>query len=254
MRRAGKQQEALLSIIEATEYKKTIARSAFPNIKSNILKALEEKDIIRFIDRKVSRIEQSDHINSAEMFSIAIDKDEQKKINKLIKKDAVKLLHDAELIPYLHAINKKYKKGEQVLILIPRLDFEHEALNLIRSEFTDDYIYQSSKLANDLRYEIWEQVQKDVRFIIGTRSSLFLPFKNLKHIVLLQEHDSSYKQFDPSPRYHARDAAIMLAHQLKSSICLFSNTPSFESLLNNHQKNIFHYKSLLVKERIKKLQ
>ncbi len=236
LRRAAKQQEALLAIIEASESQKEIARTSLAHIKSNILKALEEKNIIVFIDRVVSRIETEEPTKKVNFSGVKIDPKQQKKIKNLLKKDAVQLLNDAELIPYLYAINKKYQPGEQTLILIPNIDFEHEALTIIQNEYANDFIFQNSKQGNDVRYEIWDKVQKDVRFIIGTRSSLFLPFKNLKHILLLQEHDPAYKQFDPSPRYHARDAAIILAHQLKAKICLFSNTPSFESLLNNHQK------------------
>lgn len=239
LRRAAKQQEALLSIIETSENQKEIARTSLSHIKSNILKALEEKNIIISIDRVVSRIEQHKPSNKEAAKELTIDPAQHKKIKNLLKKDGVKLLHDAELIPYLYTINKKYKQGEQCLILIPNIDFEHGALSMIQSEYPNDFIYQNSKLGNDVRYEIWDKVQKGVRFIIGTRSSLFLPFKNLKHILLLQEHDPAYKQFDPSPRYHARDAAIILAHQLKAKISLFSNTPSFESLLNNHQKKYF---------------
>ena len=102
------------------------------------------------------------------------------------------------------------------------------------------YVYHS-KFADAERVEVWNNVlqKKNYKVILGARSAIFLPFDNLGLIIVDEEHENTYKQFDPAPRYHARDAAVVLAHFHKAKVLLGTATPSIESYYNV-QQNKYH--------------
>ncbi len=134
---------------------------------------------------------------------------------------------------YIDLIAKALENGQQVLYLLPEIALTAQIVNRLKKSFGDNLGVYHSRFSDNERVEVWNAVtNEDVRLIVGVRSSLFLPFDNLGLIIIDEEHESSYKQFSPSPRYHGRDVAIMLAHLHKARVLLGSATPSLESMYN----------------------
>lgn len=127
-------------------------------------------------------------------------------------------------------------EGKQALYLLPEIALTAQIIQKLRETFGNKIGIYHSRFSNQERVELWRKVQtKQFDVVIGSRSALLLPFKILGLIIVDEEHDSSYKQQDPAPRYHARDAAIYLAHQMNANILLGTATPSVESYYNCKQ-------------------
>lgn len=127
----------------------------------------------------------------------------------------------------------------QVLFLVPEIALTAQLVARLTAYFGNAVAVYHSKYTQNERVEVWNQVlaqSESARIIVGTRSSLFLPFRNLELIVIDEEHEATYKQHEPAPRYHARDAAIVLAVQHRAKVLLGSATPSLESYYNTQQK------------------
>lgn len=134
---------------------------------------------------------------------------------------------------YLSLIKDTILKKKQVLLLLPEIAITTQIVQRIEKAIGGKVPVYHSKVSTTEKIRCWEGIKKEqISFVIGTRSALFLPFQNLGLIVIDEEHDPSYKQQDPAPRYHARDSAIMLAHLNHASILLGSATPSTESFMN----------------------
>ena len=142
---------------------------------------------------------------------------------------------------YSELINKTILEGKQVLYLVPEIALTTQLIGRIRSIFGNSVGIYHSKFSENERVEIWNSIlnesstapdAKHFNIVLGTRSALFLPFNNLGLIIIDEEHDNSYKQQDPSPRYHARDAAMYLANLHKAKVLLGTATPSFETYYN----------------------
>ncbi len=134
---------------------------------------------------------------------------------------------------YMHLMAQCAAKGRQALMLVPEIALTTQLSNRFRAVFGPRLGIYHSRFSVSERVEIWQAVAKgELDLIIGARSAVFLPFKDLGMVVVDEEHDQSYKQHDPAPRYHARDAAIYLAHQFGGKSVLGSATPSLESYTN----------------------
>ena len=136
---------------------------------------------------------------------------------------------------YLNIIENYLSDNRQVLYLLPEISLTTQIIQKLKNYFGDKVSVFHSRNSIHERTEVWRNVQenkKNAQIIIGARSSLFLPFKNLGLIIIDEEHENSYKQQEPSPRYHARDSAIILSRLHKSKIILGSATPSIESSKN----------------------
>lgn len=134
---------------------------------------------------------------------------------------------------YIELIKSVIKQGGQVLFLIPEIALTTQLVMRFTQYFNEELAVYHSRFSNNERVEIWEQVRKGkFKVILGTRSSLWLPFRNLKLIIIDEEHDLSFKQQDPAPRFHARDAAIFASTLYQAKVLLGSATPSVESLYN----------------------
>ncbi|MBK7764519.1 MAG: primosomal protein N' [Bacteroidetes bacterium] len=141
---------------------------------------------------------------------------------------------------YFKLIEQCIAQGKQALYLLPEIALTPQIVRKLRSTFTQRIGIYHSRYSNNERVEIWHKTQHhQYDIIIGARSALFLPFSNLGLVIVDEEHDTSYKQQDPSPRYQARDCALYLAHQCKANIVLGSATPSLESFYNT-EMNKFH--------------
>ena len=140
---------------------------------------------------------------------------------------------------YMKYIKEVIDKGGQVLFLLPEISITSQMVVRFQAYFGSLVQVYHSKFSLNERTEVWRNVYEgadNAKVIIGARSSLFLPFKNLDLIVVDEEHETSYKQFDPAPRYHARDASIYLSNISNSKVILGSATPSLETLINVKNK------------------
>ena len=136
---------------------------------------------------------------------------------------------------YVRLIEECIKTGKEALYLLPEIALTTQLISRLQMYFGEKVSVYHSKYSVQERVEVWNNIvakKSKAQIVIGARSSLFLPFSNLGLIIVDEEHEGSFKQFDPAPRYHARDAAIVLANLHKSNILLGSATPSIESYHN----------------------
>ncbi|MEZ4852644.1 primosomal protein N' [Flavobacterium sp.] len=136
---------------------------------------------------------------------------------------------------YIKLIEHYIKTNKQVLFLLPEIALTEQLVQRLTAYFGNEVAVFHSKYSNNERVEVWNQVLENsekAKVVIGVRSALFLPFSNLGLIVIDEEHEATYKQQEPAPRYHARDAAIVLAKQHQAKVLLGSATPSLESFYN----------------------
>jgi len=134
---------------------------------------------------------------------------------------------------YIHLMREQLDQGKQVLYMLPEIALTTQIIERLRKHFGSTIGVFHSRLTPAARRKVWQKVSDgSLRAVLGVRSSLFLPFSDLGLIIVDEEHDSSYKQNDPAPRYHARDAAMMLARIHGGRALLGSATPSLESYHN----------------------
>ena len=156
-------------------------------------------------------------------------------IGRLFQTKDVTLLHgvtsSGKTEIYIHLIRQAIAEGKQVLYLLPEIALTTQITERLRGVFGDEMGVYHSKFSDAERVEVYQKQLSDHPFnlILGVRSSVFLPFHRLGLVIVDEEHEVSYKQQEPAPRYHARSAAIMLAHQARAKTLLGTATPSLES-------------------------
>lgn len=133
---------------------------------------------------------------------------------------------------YLEWIREMKEAGKQVLLMIPEIALTTQIIQRLETLFESDVIVYHSRISEKSRMEAYHSVRSGATLVIGTRSALLLPFRDLGLIIVDEEHDRSYKQNSPAPRYHGRDSAIYLAHHMGAKVLLGSATPSLESQIN----------------------
>jgi primosomal protein N' (replication factor Y) len=137
---------------------------------------------------------------------------------------------------YINLIQQAIGSGSQVLYLLPEIALTTQIVVRLQRVFGDKMGIYHSKFSDNERVEVWKGVVSgQYQFVVGVRSAVFLPFDNLGLIIVDEEHETSYKQHDPAPRYHARDVAIMLAHWQQAKVLLGSATPSLETYYQARQ-------------------
>jgi len=174
-----------------------------------------------------------------------------KKILSFIRKQQIVLLDgvtgSGKTELYLQSIEQNLKQNQQVLVLVPEIGLTPQIFERFQKRFGNTVSVLHSGVANRKKAEIWMQAKEgNLRMVIGTRSAVFTPFKNLGMIIVDEEHDPSFKQQN-GLRYSARDIAIVRSMQSKTSIILGSATPSFESLMNAKNGK---YKKITLKQRV----
>jgi primosomal protein N' (replication factor Y) len=139
---------------------------------------------------------------------------------------------------YTHFIKEYLNKGQQVLYLLPEIALTSQLIGRLQAYFGEQLVVSHSKFSKNERVEVYNAVAEGrPLLVVGTRSAIFQPFSNLGLIVVDEEHESSFKQHEPAPRFHARDCAMYLAAKSKSHVILGSATPQIESFYNaNHNK------------------
>lgn len=133
---------------------------------------------------------------------------------------------------YVELMQEVIRNGGQVLYLLPEIALTTQIVNRLQKIFGEDVAVYHSRINNNERVEVWKAAFSGKKVILAARSGLFLPFKNLKLVVVDEEHDPSFKQYDPAPRYHARDTAIFLSGLYGAKTLLGTATPSLETWHN----------------------
>ncbi|MDE5574330.1 MAG: primosomal protein N' [Bacteroidales bacterium] len=202
------------------------------------LAALVKKGIFEISEKQKSRLETL--ATSASLpENVQLSQAQQtalKQIQEGLEKKAVCLLHgvtsSGKTEIYIQLIRQVLEQGKQVLFLLPEIALSAQMILRLRKYFGDTVGVYHSRYNEAEKVEIWKNTGTRYRVILGARSALFLPFSNLGLIIVDEEHETSYKQQDPAPRYHARDAAVFLAHLHGAKTVLGSATPSIESYYN----------------------
>jgi len=204
------------------------------------LKALVAKGVFIIEEQNVDRILYKGDKEAKEIvFTPAQQKAYTELDNGLAEKN-VALLHgvtgSGKTLLYIHKIKECIAAGRQAILLLPEIGLTTQLVRRLHAYFGDVLGVYHSHFSNNERVEIWEKVRKGAyKVVAGPRSALWLPYSDIGLIITDEEHDSSYKQKDPSPRFHARDAAIYLASLFDAKVILGSATPSVESLFNVQQ-------------------
>lgn len=243
LKSASKQREIVLAYFQlSAKDKQPISVKQLvetANSSSAILKALIEKQIFEdyFIQEDRVNFIGNPQENALEL-SVA-QQEAFHQIQTSFTTQEVCLLHgltsSGKTEIYIKLIEEQLASGKQVLYLLPEIALTTQLVGRLRTYFGDKVGVYHSKYSTNERVELWKQVLEQspkAQIVIGARSALFLPFFNLSLIVVDEEHEQTFKQVDPAPRYHARDAAIVLANYHKAKVLLGSATPSIESYFN----------------------
>ena len=238
--KAPKQMELLLSYLHLI---KTEGEVTQPNLlkKANAttaqLKGLADKNIVLLEKRSVDRLPSLPRNIHIDFELSAAQKIAADEVITALQKKPVCLLKgvtsSGKTQVYITLIEQHIKSGKQVLYMLPEIALTAQIIRRLQKYFGGYIAIYHSKFNPNERVEIWNKIKTgETKVILGARSSLFLPFKDLGLIIVDEEHDSSYKQQDPAPRYHGRDAAVYYASLFNAKVLLGSATPSIESYYN----------------------
>ena len=249
--KAPKQEELLLKFLQLNQElsgksiikKKLLSDS---NLSASILKGLLDKNILEIENIEDSRIKDVSKISKKMPNLSDIQSTAYKKINNFFKTGTSLLLHgvtgSGKTEIYIQLIDQQLKRNKKILYLLPEIAITTQIIQRLQSFFGKRVGVYHSRLSLAERTEIWysmlnEKLHK-YDIILGARSAIFLPFKDLGLIIVDEEHETSYKQMDPSPRYHARDVASKMAQIHNAKLLLGSATPSMEMMELVEQKKI----------------
>ena len=264
LKNAQKQREIVMSYFQlmASEKSKPISVKQLSEksgaTSSSVIKALIDKEILE------EYVLQHDRVSFAENFKLnelALSDAQNKALTEIqesFNSQEVTLLHgvtsSGKTEIYIKLIEEFLLQEKQVLYLLPEIALTTQLVTRLTAHFGNKVAVFHSKYNNNERVEVWlqslEQSEK-AQIIIGARSALFLPFNDLGLIIIDEEHEQTFKQSDPAPRYHARDSAIVLANFHKAKVLLGSATPSIETYFNTQNKK---YGLVELTERFSKVQ
>ncbi|WP_223549149.1 primosomal protein N' [Aestuariivivens sp. NBU2969] len=244
--RAHKQKEVVLTLFSiAAKTKKPVKVSDLSTesgVSTSIIKALIDKGVLLEYHIQTDRISyEGGELHETKILNTnqvqALDA-----IKKAFHKHDVTLLHgvtsSGKTEVYSKLIEDIVEQGRQVLYLLPEIALTTQLIGRLRLYFGERISVYHSKYSSQERVEVWNNVLQSAskaQIVVGARSSVFLPFNDLGLIIIDEEHEQSFKQFDPAPRYHARDTAIVLAKMHQAKTLLGSATPSLESYFNVQQ-------------------
>lgn len=246
--RAPKQSNVILSLfqLQGANQKKITIKELEKKSKSSasIIKTLIDKDILEEFYVRTDRVV----FDATKKPSVLKELNQYQAealeaIEASFKEKKVTLLHgvtsSGKTEVYVKLIADCLAKGQQALYLLPEIALTTQLITRLQNYFGEQVAVFHSKYTVNERVEVWNNVltnKSKAQIVIGARSSLFLPFTSLGLIIVDEEHEASFKQYDPAPRYHARDSAIVLANLSNSNILLGSATPSIETFYNVKQQ------------------
>lgn len=250
LQRAKKQQALLLQFIHLTKY----GNASNPKIKpgaellkkelmqysgtsASVLKSLIDRGYLVSTKKEVSYFIKPNRLSSKENSLNEAQQKAFEQIKQAFDKEKAVLLHgitsSGKTEIYIKLIKEQIAKGKQVLYLLPEIALTSQITGRLEKIFGEKLGIYHSKFNNNERVEVWKNLEKGkFKIILGVRSSIFLPFNNLGLIIVDEEHENSYKQQSPAPRYNARDASLVLALLHKADVLLGTATPSMESYYN----------------------
>ena len=240
LHRAPKQQDAVLAYLQLSKANPEVAKSDLmeaSGCSTAVIAALAEKGVFHLREQEVSRLDGVDVAVSPAFTLSDAQTDALAAVESCFKEKEVTLLHgvtaSGKTQLYIRLIESALAAGRQVLYLLPEIALTAQITARLRMYFGDRLGVYHSRFNDNERAEVWHKVLKgEYQVVVGARSAVFLPFQQLGLVIVDEEHETSYKQFDPAPRYHARDTAIYLAHIHGAKVLLGSATPSVESYYN----------------------
>ena len=265
LKRAKKQEQLVRDFLRLAQNYQVERRLLLEQsgVSGAILRTLIDKGIFLEEERPISRLrqytgetQQPHSLDSQQSRAIA-------EIRESWQEKNVTLLHgvtsSGKTEVYIHLIEEVLQQGKQVLYLVPEIALTTQLTDRLQAVFGEKLVVYHSKFSNAERVEIYNTIKENnsefkiqnSKLILGARSAIFLPFNDLGLIIVDEEHEPSYKQQDPAPRYHARSAAIMMAHWYGAKVLLGTATPSIESY---HNALSGKYGLVEMKERFQGLQ
>ena len=238
--RAPKQMELLLAYLHLQKTEGDVTQPQLlkkSGASAAQLKGLVEKKILSIEKRAVDRVRTLPKNVEIDFEFSAAQQESSDAVAKAFESKNVCLLHgvtsSGKTQVYIKLIEKYFSEGRQVLYLLPEIALTTQIIRRLQKHFGGNITIYHSRFNNNERIELWNKIRTgEVKIVLGARSALFLPFKALGLIIVDEEHDTSFKQQDPAPRYNARDAAIYYASLFKAKVLLGSATPSVESYYN----------------------
>lgn len=242
--RAPKQMELLLSYLHLIKTEGEVSKTALlkkSGASDAQVKGLVEKNILFLEKRSVDRLQNLPRNIAIDFELTSAQQNSLDQIRTSFEQKPVCLLHgvtgSGKTLLYIKLIEEYIKKGKQVLYLLPEIALTAQIIRRLQKHFGGYIGIYHSKFNQNERIEIWNKIKSgEMKVVLGARSSLFLPFFDLGFIVCDEEHDGSYKQQQPAPRYHARDAAVYYANVFGAKVLLGSGTPSVETYFNTQTK------------------
>ena len=214
-------------------------------LSESALKTLVRNGVLELSEQEVSRIDPGGDGALVSPESITLSEQQQAAFDYLSSCDkSVALLHgvtsSGKTEVYIKLIHEVVSQGKQALFLLPEIALTAQIINRLKKYFGNKVGVYHSRFSVSQRAEIWSHAgaanpEERYQVLIGARSALFLPFADLGLVIVDEEHDTSYKQYDPAPRYHGRDAAVYLSYLWHARTVLGSATPSLESYFNAQQ-------------------
>ena len=263
LKRAKKQEQLVRDFLRLAQNYQVERRLLLEQagVSGALLRTLIDKGIFLEEERPISRLRQ---YKGETQKPHTLDSQQSRAIEEIRKswqERNVTLLHgvtsSGKTEVYIHLIEEVLQQGKQVLYLVPEIALTTQLTDRLQAVFGDRLVVYHSKFSNAERVEIYHEVKGDeamrreARVILGARSAIFLPFSELGLIIVDEEHEPSYKQQDPAPRYHARSAAIMMAQWYGAKVLLGTATPSIESY---HNALSGKYGLVEITERFQRLQ
>lgn len=241
LKNAPKQRELLLQLlVEESQSKKSIKISKFLKKYGgthSMFRSMEEKGVVEIYDSEVSRIEEVDQ-ETIDSETLSFEQNQAlESIQSYFDEGKTVLLHgvtsSGKTEVYIKLIERALEEDKTVLFLLPEISISTQMVHRIRKYFGDLVGVYHSKFNQNERVELWEKtLNREYKIIIGVRSALFLPFKELGLLIVDEEHETTYKQNDFKPYFHARDMSIVLSKMFSAHVVLGSATPSLESYYN----------------------
>ena len=241
---AKKQETLLLALIEMSCFTRKgaenleVSRAQLlerTGVTTAIISALAKKGIIEVYKKEINRFQFSGVVTYKLPTLSEAQENALNSITDSFSEHAITLLHgvtsSGKTEIYIHLLSRILQQSKQALFLVPEIALTTQLTHRLQKVFGERVLIYHSRFSDNERVDIWKKLltEDEPCVVIGARSSLFLPFSNLGIVIVDEEHESSYKQYDPAPRYNARDVAIVLASMHGAKTLLGSATPSIET-------------------------